>query len=218
MAHGPPAGDTAGVLGPSPTSRPVRLVAALLPALGRLALLSVLLALPGGIRAASPDPSISIVDGAYKPAALTVAQHTAVFWHNDGSSKHTVTADDGSFDSGSLNPGDAFGNVFEVAGTFGYHDTSGGSGMKGTITVTPVAATPVPTGPTPPAGTLPPDFHTPVPAASESLPAETPGSTPTSPGGTTGGVPNNGVVLGALLLILVVSVVLASVFRRRRSG
>ena len=211
--------DTAGVPPPASTASPVRrIAAALLPALGSALVFAVLLALPGGIRAASPDPSVSIVDGAYKPATLTVVQHTAVFWHNDGSKPHTVTADDGSFGSGALNPGDAFGNVFDAAGTFAYHDADDPSGMQGTITVTPVAATPAPTGPTPPPGTLPPDFHTPVAPASESLPAETPTPGPTSSGGDASGSPIGSVLLGGLVLILVVGAVIAMASRRRRPG
>ena len=142
--------------------------------LARLALLGLVLALPSGIQAAPPDGDIAIVDGAYEPANLTIDQHAAVFWHNDGTAKHTVTADDGSFNSGPLNPGDVFGNVFDTAGSFAYHDENDPSGMQGTIIVTPVAATPVPTGPTPPPGTLPPDFHTPVPATTETPSPETP--------------------------------------------
>lgn len=183
----------------------------------RLALAAVILALPSGVRAASPDANISIEDGAYKPATLIVAQHTAVFWHNDGTSKHTVTADDGSFDSGTLNPGDVFGNVFDVAGTFAYHDANDPSGMQGTITVTPVAATPVPTGPTPPPGTLPPDFHTPVPAATDTPPPGTPAASLIPIDGDGQGVdPITLAPIGLLLLVVVALIAIAS--RRQRRG
>ena len=181
--------------------------------LARLALAAVILALPSEIRAATPDASISIVDGSYKPATLTVAQHTVVFWHNDGTSKHTVTADDGSFDSGPLSPGDVFGNVFDVAGTFTYHDANDPSGMQGTITVTPVAATTAPTGPTPPPGTLPPNFKTPVPVATETPPAETPTASPTPIDGTG---PGPGPMPLAIVGLLVVAFVLIAIEARRR--
>jgi plastocyanin len=34
---------------------------------------------------------------------------------------HTVTADDGSFDSGNLSPDKTFSHTFDQAGTFKYH-------------------------------------------------------------------------------------------------
>ena len=184
--------------------------------LARLALAAVILALPSGIRAASPDGNISIEDGAYKPATLTVAQHTAVFWHNDGTSTYTVTADDASFDSGPLNPGDVFGNVFDVAGTFAYHDANDPSGMQGTITVTPVAATPVPTGPTPPPGTLPPDFHTPVPAPTDTPPAETPAASLVPIGGEGQGAGSTTLPVVGVLVVAFVLIAIGARRRRRR--
>ncbi len=209
--------DTSGMTHRRRASAPAGLAVTVLGTAGGWLILLAVLAVPGAIRAATPAPNISISDGAYAPATLTIAQHDAVFWKNDGSAKHTVTADDGSFDSGPLNPGDAFGNVFDVAGTFAYHDTTSGSRLKGTITVTPVAATSVPTGPTPPAGTLPPNFHTPVPAPTDSS-AATPGPTSPPAGVGAGGSANGGAVLGALLVLVVIGAVAVTMFRRRRSG
>ena len=42
-------------------------------------------------------------------------------WTNTGSRPHTVTADDGSFDSGRLDPGEQFSQTFDQPGTFTYH-------------------------------------------------------------------------------------------------
>ena len=53
---------------------------------------------------------------------MTVTAGSVVTWNNTGAKAHTVTADDGSFDSGNLDPGQAFGNLFDTAGTFAYHD------------------------------------------------------------------------------------------------
>lgn len=215
MSVGAPAGDTAGVIVSGPSARQAKLVAALLATLGLLTLLGVLLALPAGIRAASPDGNISIVEGAYTPATLTIDQHATVFWHNDGTSKHSVIADDGSFDSGPLSPGDVFGNVFDVAGTFTYHDANDPSGMQGTIIVTPVAATPVPTGPTPPPGTLPPNFHTPVPIATDAPPTETPAASLIPIDGDGQGAGSTTLVVVGVLVVAFVLIAIRAVRRRR---
>jgi plastocyanin len=63
----------------------------------------------------------TIVDFGFNPATLTVKAGTTVTWTNTGSAPHTVTADDGSFDSGSLNGGATFQQTFAKAGTYAYH-------------------------------------------------------------------------------------------------
>jgi plastocyanin len=82
------------------------------------------------------DGSVSIVDFAFQPAQLTVATGTTVQWTNTGSATHTVTADDGSFDSGRLSGGSHFSHTFSAAGTFTYHCSIHPS-MQATIVVTP---------------------------------------------------------------------------------
>ncbi len=128
---------------------------------------------------AAAEPTVTIVDFAFEPDTITIRQHEAVTWRNNGPAGHTVTADDGSFDSGTLQAGDAFANAFDTAGTFTYHCAIH-SAMTGTVVVEPVAATAIPSGPTPPPGTLPPSFNTvetPPPEATPSA-AATPAATP----------------------------------------
>jgi len=88
---------------------------------------------------ARADTSISIVDNSFSPQTITIAPGETVTWTNNGTMQHTVTADDGSYDSGSLNPGASFSHTFTSAGTFPYHCTfhgaAGGVGMSGTIIV-----------------------------------------------------------------------------------
>ena len=49
---------------------------------------------------------ISIQNGAFNPATVTVMQSGTVLWvNNDNEQAHTVTADNGSFDSGDIQPG-----------------------------------------------------------------------------------------------------------------
>ena len=55
-------------------------------------------------------------------------------WVNDDGSKHTVTADNASFDSGTLNAGATFVHTFTAAGTYAYGCDFHGN-MRGTVIV-----------------------------------------------------------------------------------
>ena len=57
-----------------------------------------------------------------------------------GKEAHTATADDGSFDAGTLNPGESKTVTFDTAGSYGYH-CSLHPWMKGTVVVTAAGAT-----------------------------------------------------------------------------
>jgi plastocyanin len=59
---------------------------------------------------------------AFVPPQISVSSDgNIVSWTNDDSTEHTVTADDGSFDSGPISPGDTFENTMDSPGDFGYH-------------------------------------------------------------------------------------------------
>jgi plastocyanin len=80
------------------------------------------LALTGPVAAqGNDDAQVKVVDFAFEPATLEVPVGTTVTWTNTGSRPHTVTADDGSFDSGRLDPGEQFSQRFDQPGTFAYH-------------------------------------------------------------------------------------------------
>jgi plastocyanin len=68
---------------------------------------------------ASPE-AVSIANFAFDPAALEVAAGTEVTWTNDDQAPHTVTADGGGFDSGTLEPGDTFSVAVEGNGPVTY--------------------------------------------------------------------------------------------------
>ena len=93
-----------------------------------------------GLVAASPasggggGTAVTIEDFSFSPATLEVPVGAIVDWSNQDSTAHTVTADDGSFDSKSLASGQGFSWTFPTAGTFTYH-CSIHSSMKATITV-----------------------------------------------------------------------------------
>jgi plastocyanin len=67
----------------------------------------------------SPD-LVEIGDFAFSPSPIEVESGTEVTWRNEDPTAHTVTADDGSFDSGTLDPGSEFATTFEGTGTFDY--------------------------------------------------------------------------------------------------
>ena len=101
--------------------------------------------------AVSPTPvlaqaqAVTIVNFAFQPASLEVPVGTTVTWTNQGSAPHTVTADDGSFDSGTLQPGGTFSMTFDTPGTFTYHCEIHPN-MMGTIVVTAAAPAASPAG------------------------------------------------------------------------
>jgi plastocyanin len=88
---------------------------------------------------ANPAPSgnaqsVSIVNFEFSPATLSVPVGTKVTWTNKGSAAHTVTADQGAFDSHAVQPGASFAFTFTKAGTYAYHCTIHPS-MKATVAV-----------------------------------------------------------------------------------
>jgi plastocyanin len=80
------------------------------------------------------SPVIYMKGSVYSNTNLQVASGTTVQWSNNDTTVHTVTADNGSFDSGDIQPGAAFSQMFNTAGTFAYHDKHH-STMTGVIAV-----------------------------------------------------------------------------------
>jgi plastocyanin len=78
--------------------------------------------------------SVQIKDFEFAPSKVTIKVGGTVTWTNEGASAHTVTADDGSFDSGQLQKGKTFSRTFDSTGTFSYH-CSIHSSMKAQVVV-----------------------------------------------------------------------------------
>jgi len=76
----------------------------------------------------------TIQNFAFHPATVNAKTGQKVTWSNDDSTTHTVTADDGSFDSGNLSPGKSFSTTLAKSGTIKYH-CSIHSFMHGTVSV-----------------------------------------------------------------------------------
>jgi plastocyanin len=74
--------------------------------------------------AGGPPPleaSVTLIDESFQPPALEVAVGATVVWENiDGDDDHTVTADDGAFNSGVMPAGTSFEHTFESPGTYPY--------------------------------------------------------------------------------------------------
>lgn len=83
---------------------------------------------------AAAGSTVSIKSFSFTPASITIAVGDSITWTNNDSAGHTVTADDGSFDSGRLSNGASFTQAFATAGTFTYHCAIHSS-MKATVVV-----------------------------------------------------------------------------------
>ena len=83
---------------------------------------------------AAAATAVKIANFAFDAPSVEVAVGATVTWTNNDSVAHTVTADDGSFDSGSIASGGTFSFTFTKAGTSTYHCAIHPN-MKGTIVV-----------------------------------------------------------------------------------
>ena len=83
--------------------------------------------------AAAPD-AVVIQGVKFQPPELTVPAGTEVTWTNQDPTAHTVTANDGSFDSDILEEGGTFRWTFETSGSVTYRCNIHPD-MRGTITV-----------------------------------------------------------------------------------
>ena len=74
------------------------------------------------VRRSSPAGSdaVLVTGFAFDPAEVQIDAGDALTWTNDDPTPHTVTADDGSFDSGTMDPGESFSQRFGDPGTYRY--------------------------------------------------------------------------------------------------
>jgi len=70
----------------------------------------------------------------FQPASITVGRGSTIVWRNQDTVAHTVTAEDGSFGSGTIVAGDTFEQRFDKVKTYTY-SCSIYPEMKGTIIV-----------------------------------------------------------------------------------
>src|SRR5688572_5851552 len=102
---------------------------------------------------AQPATTISALDDVFEPASPQVPLGSSVTVTNDGNNPHTVTLDDGTFDS-EIAPGESTTVAVEDPGRIPYycrfHGAPGGFGMAGTILVGAAAGAETEEEPPPP--------------------------------------------------------------------
>ncbi|MDH3470732.1 MAG: cupredoxin domain-containing protein, partial [Acidimicrobiia bacterium] len=87
-----------------------------------------------GTATASARGDVAVIDNAFSPRSISVAAGTTITWANQGVVPHTITANDGGFDSGFLMPGKTYRRTFSSSGTYDYF-CSIHPGMVGTVNV-----------------------------------------------------------------------------------
>jgi plastocyanin len=116
----------------------------------RIALAVLLAALSGAAwPARAANTTVTATDtptNHYQPPTVAIAPGDTVTWTVEGTTPHTVEADDGSFSSnGNLNPVTPYTRRFDQPGVYRfycrYHGARGGVGMSGSVTVQPATTT-----------------------------------------------------------------------------
>jgi plastocyanin len=64
---------------------------------------------------------VTIQSNSFNPDSLTIKVGETVTWTNKDSYAHTVTSDNGVFDSGNIASGATFSFTFNTEGTYSYH-------------------------------------------------------------------------------------------------
>jgi plastocyanin len=123
---------------------------------GSVAAILVAVLMAGGSVALAADHAVDIAGFAFSPGSVTVSVGDTVTWSNADAQNHTATADDASFDTGTIAGGTSKSVTFATAGTFGYHCKIHPS-MTATVVVQAAAGGGGGAGPTvPPADTAMP--------------------------------------------------------------
>ena len=108
-----------------------------------VALALCLLAPVGSAFAQDADATVDMSSISFKPAEVHILPGQTVLWTNSDPFQHTVTADDGSFDSGLVDPGGAVAMGFDAPGVYQYycqpHGAAGLVGMSGVVVVDDVS-------------------------------------------------------------------------------
>ena len=72
--------------------------------------------------ASTATKSVTIRADGFHPASVTIATGDAVRWTNRDTKSHQIVANNGSFASSVIKPGNGYTHTFRAGGTFRYHD------------------------------------------------------------------------------------------------
>lgn len=92
----------------------------LLRALRAGAVLAAVTAVVLAPTSAAAQPEVRLDADGFSPQEVRVVAGEAVVWRNDTDEAQTITADDGSWDSGPLRPGESFSVTLHREGTVAY--------------------------------------------------------------------------------------------------
>jgi plastocyanin len=93
------------------------------------------------VAAAGADTkTVQIVKSGFTPTSTTINVGDSVTWKNADIVNHQVVADDGSFASPVMKPGESYSQTFSKSGKVSYHDSLF-TNRKGSVTVSALAAT-----------------------------------------------------------------------------
>jgi plastocyanin len=93
---------------------------------------------PAWASSTGSNRDVEMLDNVFAPRIVRIPVGWTAEWTNEGRSTHDVTADDGSFASAELGPGEAFAETFATEGAYPYFCSihgSPGSGMTGLVVV-----------------------------------------------------------------------------------
>lgn len=69
----------------------------------------------------NPPNTIYIKNNTYSVTHFVTTPNATITWVNQDATAHTVTADDGSFNSGNIEQGGSYSKTFTTAGVYSYH-------------------------------------------------------------------------------------------------
>jgi plastocyanin len=115
----------------------------------RRTLVAALAAAALGAAPATADPAgnpteVNVLFQQFSPSQVDLLPGETVHWTNVSERRHTITADDGSFDSGDFFGGDQYSHEYDDVGTFPYHCRVH-AGMVGEVDVRRVILDTLPT-------------------------------------------------------------------------
>ncbi len=108
-----------------------------------LALATLLLVAPP-VLAEDYGATVTMLDNAFSPSVARVDPGATVEWENEGRSPHTVLADDGSWTSGTIEPGGTFEHTFADPGIYRYYCSLHGTAKAGMTGIVAVGDVPLP--------------------------------------------------------------------------